>query len=348
MKCPECQKNQKYKDGMVCRSCGYRFVLDPKIEPYVSDMGLKVAMDHLSGVDGDYFTHRQLYASIYRIIEKKKKPEVIITIVMLFFIFLLSGAVMEILKTGWWLPLICLSLAVMGIALHIKRPVKISPDAIERLIKTYQAQYPSHHLVVKKQFEKVASDDFHREFLKYAPERILIVERNDLVDMLLLNQFHFDNKTLVLSAKKYPAAAFSACRNILSQHPEVPVCLIHDASEKGLRLKKRLLSDETWNLDRHKVQDLGLFPEDVDRLKNPVWMANPTRDRNVIYPTGKTAMKKIAQGFIMPVDVASPRAMMGTLTLAMSLGLVLLSRELISEQFRQSQTSSSASSGGYG
>jgi hypothetical protein len=74
MKCPQCAFNQKYKSGMTCGACGYRFALDPK-EPFgITDMAFKTALDRLSGAGQHHFTPDQLYSQIYRLLVKKKKP----------------------------------------------------------------------------------------------------------------------------------------------------------------------------------------------------------------------------------------------------------------------------------
>ena len=45
----------------------------------------------------------------------------------------------------------------------------------------------------------------------YAPERILVVERDDLVDMLIRNRFHLTAKAVVVSRTGYPERVFAAC-----------------------------------------------------------------------------------------------------------------------------------------
>jgi len=59
--------NQKYKEGMVCKSCRYRFALNPKTTPYITDMAFKNAIDRVSGNGQYHFTYNQLFAQVYRI-----------------------------------------------------------------------------------------------------------------------------------------------------------------------------------------------------------------------------------------------------------------------------------------
>jgi len=350
VKCPQCKGDQKYKEGMVCGSCGWEFTLDPKVKPYMSDMAFHMAQERLSGPAGNWFTYNQLYAGVHRMLEKKKQwgmGSVVLITGVVFFISLIPA---DILGIGLWLPILCAALTTAACIFYSKRPLKIRRSTISRIIGSYHAKHPPDRMADGKQFETAEPNGFDEKFLDFAPERILIVERNTLADMLLLNRFHFENKTLVLSAQKYPSAAFSACQNTLSQFPNTPVCLIHDASKKGIGLKEKLLADPTWHLGEKQIQDLGLFPEDVARLKRPVWMppAEKTDGPHDSPSVHKTAAEKIGRGWVMPVDVAPPKAMMSSAALAMTAGLVLLSEELLAEQARQAHAGTATFGGGFG
>jgi len=216
---------------------------------------------------------------------------------------------------------------------------------VSETISTYRNLHHIDRLVEGRAFPKPSTEAFDYEIFQYAPDRILIVEWDDIADMLILNRFHLENKTLVVSAQKYPEHAFRVCQRFLSQHPEIPVMLIHDASKEGLRMKESLLSDGFWSLRGKNVQDLGLFPQDAEHLMRPMWL--PRYDYGKILCTGKTADENISQGYIMPVDIAPPRAMMGAVSLAAVSGLALLSEEFLAEQQRDA-SSGSFFGGGFG
>jgi len=73
MKCPECMNNQRYKEGMVCKSCRYRFAFDPYDCTGITDMAFKNAIDRVSGNGQYYFTYNQIFVQVYRIIKKDRK-----------------------------------------------------------------------------------------------------------------------------------------------------------------------------------------------------------------------------------------------------------------------------------
>ncbi|MDM8549187.1 hypothetical protein QUF72_03880 [Desulfobacterales bacterium HSG2] len=362
MKCPQCMNNQKYKEGMVCKSCKYRFALNPKKSPHIKDMAFKNAIDRVSGNGLYYFTYNQLFAQIYRLVRNTESDLfsslmlsvcffVFIGMILMVFLFEFVKLTPDLVSGALILYAV---LVISGIVWCVRRPFKISYSPVSEAISTYLSLHPTltylslpptGGLIEGRVFQKTESDPPDEEIFQYAPERILIVERNDIADMLILNRFPLEHKTLVVSEQKYPHHAFRACQRFFLLHPEIPVILIHDASEKGLRMEERLLSDRFWNLRGKNVQDTGLFPMDTERLRKPMWL--PEDENGKILCARKTADENISQGYRMPVDIASPRAMMGAVSLAAASGLALLSEEFLAEQQRDA-SSGTVFGGGFG
>lgn len=342
MKCPHCNANQKYKDGMTCAACGYRFALDPKRPPNLSDMALKKAVDRLSGFGQYAFTYTQLFAQVHRILSKKKRGERIGCAVVFWIAMIVIGGVI-ITNLPYWPVFIALAAAfALWVTLKVlRRPARIPEDQVSSAIARYIGAHPLEGMATGKRLLHNGDAGWDETLFEHAPQGILIVERDDMAEMLILNRFHLDNKILVVSANKYPDRAFKACRRILDKWPDVPVSVIHDASKKGHRLRNDLLNDPAWELKGRKIQDLGLHPHDVDRLKRPVWVPEKRAGKKEIVQTGRP-VENIQAGYRMPLDIAGPKALMGTTSLAMVTGMALLSEALLEEQRR------SAMAGGFG
>ena len=343
MKCPNCRNNQKYKDGMRCNMCQYKFALDPKEYFNISDAAFKAVIDKLSGAGQFYYTYNQLYVQVYKAVRKKHHVKFFELSCFGIILVLITFALMGSFKVRWEyiiavsFILFCILMFLTSIA--SKRPFKLEAKIPARIITTYKSLHPLKNLADGTKFRHLNKKTLDTEFLEYAPEQILITERNDMADMLLFNRFHFDNKTLVLSAKKYPGAAFNACQGFLANHPDIPVFLIHDCSEEGLKMQGKLLTNKSWNLKGKNLNNLGLHPKDVDNLKSPVWIP-ANKDKNIL--TQGSAHENINQGFTMPLDIASPSAIIGSLTMAITTGMALLSNELLKAQRE------SADRGGFG
>jgi hypothetical protein len=350
MKCPQCSTNHKYKDGMACSMCGYHFALNPKEPPRFSDMMIKNAIGRISGGSTQYFTYNQLYAEIHRTIKKKGRKNRMVSSGCMT-VFIGAWLLFFWLGTGRSTFLFLFAALVAGMVYFAFRPIKVAHDTIVKVIETYHGMHPIEKLVAGKQMQREAIDEFNKEIFQHAPEGILIVERDDIAEMLILNRFYFENKALVVSENKYPKPMFEAYRQFLDQHPDIPVVIIHDASTHGSGMRRRLMNDKQWHLEGKNVKDLGLLPQDVDRMKHPIWIPGTLsasgKSPKVADGKGKSSAANIEQGLVMPVDIAPPAAMMGSLGLATMMGAALLSEELLAAQ-REAAAGTGGTGGGYG
>ena len=342
MKCPQCNNNQKFKEGMVCGQCKYPFALSPKEPPNLTDMAMANSVAALTGPDELFFTYNQLYARLYRIKAKKDRSGRWGCGIILLIAMVVGG-----LFAAGVGALVTAPIGVVLLWWMVKRPASVDHAALAGAIKKYQSAHPIGQMVDGRRFEDAPEADFAGEFEGYAPERIVVVQRNDMADMLLLNRFHFDNKCLVVSQDRYPASAFTACQQFLQSHPEIPVQVVHDASESGLKMKARLVADPQWQLADRNVQDLGVYLHDAEKLKSPIWIpeTGAAAAGSKQAQKSKSARDRIEAGYSMPVDSPPPKAMLGAMAMAAVAGMALLSEDLLAEQQRQGGWSES---GGYG
>lgn len=348
MKCPKCHNDQKHKEGMSCKKCGYVFTLDPKKAPYVSDAAMQKLVETLSGSGQYFYTFNQLYVAVHRLAMKgkqKSSQRIAAIIVAGVLGFILFTAFKSVIGAIWS------ALLAMGIPLaaiwYVLRPVRVDHEEVMKVIDAFRIANPLDNLVDGKWFERdVSKEMLKEELFQYVPERILIVQNDDMVDMLVRNRFHFDNKTAVISANKYPKHVFTACQRFLEKKPDIPVHIVHDLSKTGLGLKDKLVADPSWNLLGKDVKDLGMFPDDVKDFKDPVWIPGGRPSDVLARQSSSTAVdQNIASGMRMPVDLAPPRLMLGSLGVAVAGGLLLMSTALFAEQARQA---ASDSGGGFG
>lgn len=351
MKCPQCLINQKFKDGMTCRGCGYRFALHPKEPPQITDAAFRSAVDRLSQFGRFYFTWDQLYAQIHRLIRQKKRIGLIPLIIGGgFFAVLGSGMIMGALGLGCWAAILWSGLLVAGIIRLRLRPVRISPEMPAELIRKYQALHPIEHLADGGRLGKTEPPPLKEELFAHAPEAILIVEQDDMAEMLILNRFHFENRILVVGSRGYPKSAFDACRRFLTEHPDIPVYLAHDCSHDGIQMQAKLLTDPKWRLEGKRIINLGLHPRDVERARNPIWIpedfASGTAKKKP--PGPGTPAEHIQNGYRVPLGAAPPGALTGALTLALASGLPLMSEDLLAQQRENAAGGSGGLSFGFG
>jgi hypothetical protein len=81
------------------------------------------------------------------------------------------------------------------------------------------------------------------------------------VDLLLANNFHFENNCAVLAVGGYPRQAFETVRRMLRRNPRLEVFVLHDITPEGCRLAHRLANDPEWFKGMGlRIVDVGLRP----------------------------------------------------------------------------------------
>ena len=110
-------------------------------------------------------------------------------------------------------------------------------------------------------------------------ERLLIVQRQRLVDLLVKNNFHVEHRTLVLAGDGYPEYLVQHASKCLAENPDLPVFFLHDSTPKGMRWVEEINSEPgVLPILEHSRIDLGVSPEDIKSMQilRPI---KPSRQR---------------------------------------------------------------------
>jgi hypothetical protein len=324
MRCPECNHQQKFKDGVRCKQCRYQFVFRKK-QDQISDFALRQIIQRLSD-NGQYaFTATQLALEIGRLWRKKNLGPLGCSVIAL--IASVIAGLIAFAEWGWssavLIPLALLPLA-LWLGQHSKSSVSI--DKARQIVKQYHQVHPINGLVDGLAFRHQISE-FDVQNPHYAPERILIVEHDDLVDLLVLNRFHLTAKAAVVSRTGYPERVFAACQEFLCNHPNTPVQVVHDASLQGFALTAQLATDPQWQFAHAHLVDLGISPTALDSASSLPWLPmNPSRRKGVF---GGNPTKRLRAGYRVPLDYIGPKPMINVLGAAVVAGTLLLAPEIL-------------------
>ena len=319
MRCPDCQHQQKYKDGTRCAHCGYAFTLRKKTDG-ISDYALRQIILRLTGKGQHCFTTTQLLLEVCRHWRKQSTTLTVVGGIMALFV---GGIIWAI---GGWGPRIGLPLLVVLSLLALllgRRNARVLPLKKARdLIRKYRKAHPIAELADGLAFRERGADLADQDFY-YAPERILVVEYDDLADLLIRNRFHLSAKAIVVSRSGYPAPIFKACQGFLARHPTIPVQVLHDASRQGFALSAQLAADPDWQFARNQLVDLGLSRQALsDQTRLPWLPRNPTA--NGILSARHEMMLRDDQR--VPVDCVPPKPLLSLLTAAVATGALALQK----------------------
>lgn len=92
----------------------------------------------------------------------------------------------------------------------------------------------------------------------YSFDRVVVCDRARTVDILLANNFHFENNCAVLSIEGYPPGPFAIVRKMLQRNPKLQVFTLHDATPAGCTLAQKVAVDPEWFNGKIRIVDVGL------------------------------------------------------------------------------------------
>jgi hypothetical protein len=226
VKCIACGRDSKFSERPEGRcTCGQRFVFEPKNGDSFTDTGFKSAIDSVSA-DGEIrWGVEHLYYELCR----------------------------RLLNRGWW---------KIWSLLRGPRPrfARLEQSTFDGLWQRWLAihRHPAG-LIVRKP-DRAVSRPREPDIGDYSFDRAVICDRARTVDLLIANNFHFENNCAVLSIGGYPKGPFETVRTMLKRNPKLQVFALHDASIPGCLMAHTLANDPLWFNGQAPVTDVGLRP----------------------------------------------------------------------------------------
>jgi hypothetical protein len=252
--------------------------------------------------DTVYFTRNQLYTSYCRSQQKGYRG------VLLCGLALALGAVACLMLSRELTVLAMVlglgTLICVGIAVFRRFRPPPSPNTLQAYLSRWRgAGHTIDKLLTQPSLHTPPPEWQEPDIYDYGVERFLLVEHDLLVDLLVRNGLHAQERVLILSEGGYPAYLLPVAERCLQDNPQLPVYLLHDATRQGATMATRLQISTLLPLAGHPLLDLGLFSHDVKRLHR------------------LRALKPQRRDFALPVDCL-PMAVLGAgVTQAMAANL---------------------------
>ncbi|EAY29297.1 hypothetical protein [Microscilla marina] len=262
MKCPKCEHEQKYKEGMTCLSCKYKFIIDPKEKGHLNDYKMKLRIEQVSQSGQVYFTPRQLYA-LYR--GKFKKSYALTMLVfgaIVISLFLAGGSPEGAVVVG------------VGFTIAILYEVfKKSWLSEQNFLATFNHWYTRSelvkevkHLVLQPEL-KLPKNVREKDIYNYGVEAVIVTDQDVYVDLFVKNNYHTQYKALIISKHLYPTYLTPRLKQLLQEKPDLPLFFIHDATLEGLQTMTQFRNRAELATEGHPCIDLGLTPAHFNQLK---------------------------------------------------------------------------------
>jgi DNA-directed RNA polymerase subunit RPC12/RpoP len=274
LKCIRCEKDCTLKersDGK-CPHCGGLFALEPRGKHQLTDGLFQGAVKAVSAEGKVRWNLENLYYEVCR--KKGLLPSLNFSagcfgygcLCYLASPFLTGTLEHSLMAFG--------ALAIIGFAIReAKAPGKLL--ARETFNKEWSRWAEVHgtpaSMIVPRNSPAVAAKAGEEDLADYSFDRAVICDSPQTVDLLLANNFHFENNCAVLTADGYPPQAFDQVKAMLTRNPRLKVWVLHDATPVGCRLAYRLSQDPSWFAEGATIIDVGLRPSNAQALKK-MWV----------------------------------------------------------------------------
>lgn len=280
MKCISCDTDNNLRERTAnlgrCKNCGHTFAFEPSTVTQAkfkfTDKFFAKAIADISANGTLYFTPKQLLYFLSK--RLTKKTDNINNFFFLFGFLGLYGVIIGVLESTK-ISLIGIISIIIGIILVFTavvisakpRLVEISQDQFNYWLYRWQQVNDPIDKILPSLRDPVASNPVNSDISAYSFDRAVICDSAEIAQLLIANNFHFENNCAVLSITGYPQSIFSFVMQMLRRNPELKVYALHDASLNGVTLVHRLRTSPDWFENSNvMIYNVGLLPGKL--LKN--------------------------------------------------------------------------------
>jgi hypothetical protein len=259
MKCIHCGNDAKYKDrsSRKCPTCRHKFAFEPKDGDRMTDMAFKTAIDAVSAKGRLRWGVEHLYYEVCRRLRRKEWHW------GCFALLCFVPVIMTLIVKSFW-PLASIPVGAFVWALLRTRwrssVVNLDKAVFDSMWSKWLAAHGKPAGLIQRPDAPPPKREREPDLDDYSFDRAVICDRARTVDLLLANNFHFENNCAVLSISGYPQGPFETVRAMLKRNPRLQVFVLHDATVEGCRLAYLLATSPDWFKGQGEIIDVGLRP----------------------------------------------------------------------------------------
>jgi len=341
MKCIQCLTDSDLKTRIAnqgrCKYCHHPFAFEP------TTMGAKLrftdgffakALADISANDTLYFTRRQLlYLLEKRLVRKARFGGFGCVTVFL----LMGGFILVVGATGYLLVgMAYYFLAGLGFIYVFqwldRRPLQpqkttkgifITDAMLDIWLKRWELFNGSPARLLPPPSAPAslapAATAAAADVTAYSFDRVLVCENDEIAQLLIANNIHFEHNCAVLSISGYPQAIFATTMTMLRRNPDLQVIALHDCSPSGVALIYKLRTSRDWSLDSTQVIfDLGMLPRQIAAARGQAYIQVSARfaqkaqilPQDVRQPLTATELQWLEAGYFVDLESFTPQKLM--------------------------------------
>lgn len=278
MKCIRCGHDSKYKErpNRTCPGCNKLFAFEPQQGDKLTDAAFEKAIDAVSAKGQVRWGVEHLYYEVARRFRRKIWPFVVLAAI--------AGAIGLATLSARNFKAAAFAIAIaafFGVLARQRKKAATVNLALPDFNKMWSAWRIAHGepkgLIVRANPRGAPPPPrkLDSDIADYSFDRAVICDRARTADLLIANNFHFENNCAVLSMDGYPEGLFDTVRAMLKRNKDLRVFALHDSSPLGCRMADRLKNSEEWFAGQGKVTDVGLRPTQAEIFRGLFLPAGP-------------------------------------------------------------------------
>lgn len=302
MKCIQCGTDNTFPERTSyqgrCKKCNHRFAFEPRATGNpggLTDVLFAKALNEVSANNTLHFTFKQLFYFL----EKRlyRKGLVIHIQVENFVVFVCAWVLIAIgiYLASAWLCGIGLVLLLLSFIIRVnswpKRPRKLSiiqSQVDEWVHRWNQVNSSSEKLLPSPRYRpasRIQPTSIAGDVTAYSFDRLVVCDSVEIAQMLIANNFHFENNCAVLSISGYPEQVFSTVMQMLRRNPNLRVFAFHNCSPSGIEILHQLRTNPTWFAESNAVIiDVGLLPRQIMAARKDITIQNSKQSTQNLAP----------------------------------------------------------------
>jgi hypothetical protein len=249
-------------------SCGYQFVFAGRGRDKITDNKFKSIIQIASKKNTVYFTKDQLFVAYCRLESMSKLKVVIINAILGIILAGILAYNKAPLSFIIGLPILT---SFGGFFFWKKNKISRKTTTLNTFNEIYnkwiQKKGKIEKLIEKPELHKAPPQWNHDDIYDYGVEKILVVQKDIMVDLFVKNDFHAEQRCLVISASGYPNYLVSIAKKCTQENVNIKIFYLHDSSREGVESFEKFKNSGLLDLTNQIVIDLGLYPDDVKKMK---------------------------------------------------------------------------------
>lgn len=270
MKCIRCGTDNNLRERTdnrgLCKNCQHPFAFEPAIMTGVkfTDPFFAKAIADISDNNTLYFTPRQLFYWLRKRLKNKDNKGAVNNFFFYGFIVVFVGIVNYKVPTIFLGSIIFGLLLIIGAVLYVNQrravSLEISQDQFQSWVNSWLRVNEISKMLHSVR-DEITSSPVNPDISTYSFDRAVICDRAEIAQLLIANNFHFENNCAVLSITGYPQSIFSTVMQMLRRNPDLKVYAIHDATPSGVSLVYNLRNSSDWfENSTVMIYEVGLLP----------------------------------------------------------------------------------------